>query len=356
MVPRWGRSRLSTRSAKTTDDAGGVQTELQLYLRHINETPLLEALDERHLGWRVINDNDPEARDLLVRANLRLVVSIAKKYLNRGMHLSDLIEEGNVGLIRAVEGFDPAQGARFSTYASWWIKQAIKRALINSGQPISIPAYMVEHIANWKQATHRLESELGRPPSLHELAAVLELPAKKVLVIRRAVRALQCSTQAPAGKDGEIVNFSEIIADNRCDQPEESIIYEDEIRTIRKLLEAIDDREATVLRLRFGLDGREPRTLKEVGREIGLTRERVRQIECEALSKLNDQLNDDSPSRFFKEARGRFGCHLLSGKDENGRSCGGKSSNGKSSNGKSRPARGGRPGASRSADFRAAAG
>ena len=352
---------MSTRSAKTTDDAGGLQTELQLYLRHINDTPLLEAIEEKYLGWRVINDNDPEARDLLVRANLRLVVSIAKRYLNRGMHLSDLIEEGNVGLIRAVEGFDPAQGARFSTYASWWIKQAIKRALINSGQPISIPAYMVEHIAKWKQATHDLESELGRPPSLHELAAVLDLPAKKVLVIRRAVRALQCSTQAPAGRDGEIVNFSEIFADNRSDQPEESIIYDDDIRTIRKLLEAIDDREATVLRLRFGLDGREPRTLKEVGREIGLTRERVRQIECDALSKLNEQINDDSPSRFFKEARSRFGCHLLgdkghNGKSTNGKSANGKSSGGRSSNGKLRPARGGRPGAARSADFRAAAG
>ena len=349
---------MSTQRAKGTDDAG-LQSELQLYLKHINETPLLEAIEEKYLGWRVVNDADPEARDLLVRANLRLVVSVAKKYMNRGLHLADLIEEGNVGLIRAVEGFDPAQGARFSTYASWWIKQAIKRALINAGQPISIPAYMVEHIARWKQATHDLESQLGRTPNLHELAEVLEIPAKKVLVIRRAVRALQCSTQAPTGLDGETVNFSEIFADNRSDQPEESIIYDDDIRTIRKLLEAIDDREAMVLRLRFGLDGREPRTLKEVGREIGLTRERVRQIECEALDKLNDQINADSPSRFFKENRGRFGCHLLNGKGSNGKNPNGSDSNGNGHGPRSvrpRPARGGRPSASGGGDYRAAAG
>ncbi|GAB4515291.1 MAG: RNA polymerase sigma factor RpoD/SigA [Phycisphaerales bacterium] len=277
-----------------------LESDLQIYLRQINRYPLLAPDEEKTLGWHVINDCCPEARDKLVRSNLRLVVSIAKHYTNRGLTLTDLIEEGNIGLIRAVEGFDPAQGARFSTYASWWIKQAIKRALISAAQPIHVPAYMVELIAKWKQAVTRFEEQHGRTPSTEELAKVMGLPLKKIHVILRAGRALHAPSQAPTDGDGEAMNFSDVLTDTRNDLPEETVFQRDELDTVYRLLDAIDEREARVLRLRFGLDGKEPLTLKEIGAEISLTRERVRQIEVEALRKLNLRLKDDKPSRYFK--------------------------------------------------------
>jgi RNA polymerase primary sigma factor len=280
-----------------------LQSGLQLYLKQINEVPLLTADDEKTLGWAIINDNCPRARERMIRANLRLVVSIAKNYSNRGLLLQDLIEEGNVGLLRAVEGFDPAQGARFSTYASWWIKQAIKRALINAVQPIHVPAYMVELIARWKQSSQKLERSLGRPPSLPELAEEMQLPLKKMRIIKRAVKAFRAPAQAPLDDNGEVMNIGDLIADERAGLPGDLVFKDDELRTIRRLLDAIDEREARILRLRFGLDGQEPLTLKQIAQEIGISRERVRQIADEALAKLNAQVNDERPSRFFQEQR-----------------------------------------------------
>ncbi|UCD76950.1 MAG: sigma-70 family RNA polymerase sigma factor [Phycisphaerales bacterium] len=282
----------------------GVQSDLQLYLKQINEVDLLTAEEEKDLGWQVINDNNQDAKERMIKANLRLVVSISKNYMHRGLPLADLIEEGNIGLIRAVEGFDPAQGARFSTYASWWIKQAIKRTLINAVQPIHIPAYMVELIARWKETLRRLEDELGRPPTTHELAKAMEVPIKKLQIIRRAMKAFHTPPQAPLGEDGEVVDFADLFEDFRTEAPEETIAQSEEYQTILKLLDAIDERDARVLKLRFGLEGQEPLTLKQIGQEVGLTRERVRQIEVEALRKLQAQLEDDRPSRYFRENSG----------------------------------------------------
>ena len=277
-----------------------VQSELQLYLREVNETALLTPEEEKTLGWRIINDGCLQSKERMIKANLRLVIAISKNYVNRGLTLPDLIEEGNIGLIRAVEGFDPAQGARFSTYASWWIKQAIKRTLINAVQPIHIPAYMVELIARWKDTSRKFEDKHGRSPSLQELSKEMKIPVKKLVIISRAVKAYQAPSQAPIGADGVAMDFGDLFEDTRGKQPDREASENEDFKIILKLLDSIDERDARVLRLRFGLEGHEPLTLKQIGEIVGLTRERVRQIEVEALRRLNQQLHDDKPTRFFR--------------------------------------------------------
>ncbi len=272
-----------------------VKDGLEIYLRQIDETDLLTPEQERELCWQIIHENCPASRDQMIRANLRLVVSVAKRFSNRGLPLTDLIEEGNLGLLRAVEAFDPDQGARFSTYASWWIKQAIKRALINAVQPIHIPAYMVELIVKWKRAWRDLEESLGRSPSIQELAEKMQLPPKKVRIVRKAVKAFQRPASSGAREEAGGPTMSEMLHDDRTPTPDEQALQNDDLETIGLLLEAIDEREATILRLRYGLDGQEPLTLKEIGKHVGLTRERVRQIEIEALDKLEQRLTSDKP-------------------------------------------------------------
>jgi len=273
---------------------------LQTYLKEINRYQLLTAEEERELGWKIINDQCPVSRDRMVNSNLRLVVSIAKKYTNRGLPITDLIEEGNIGLLRAVEGFDPAQGARFSTYGSWWIKQGIKRALMNANQPIHIPAYMIELIAKWKLHSRLLSAQLGHEPTMEQLSEAMDLPVKKIQIIKRAVRAFNAPNQAPRDLNGEAVGLGGLIEDYRGAAPDDQSLRCEELGILRRLMETIDDREADILRLRFGLDGSEPLTLKEIAAEVGISRERVRQIIEESLDRLNDRLNDAKPSKFFR--------------------------------------------------------
>lgn len=274
---------------RRTRDTSQPQSPLETYLREINETPLLTADQEKELA-RSIAVGDAMARDRMVRANLRLVVNIARGYVGKGLSLQDLIEEGNLGLLRAVEGFDPQVGSRFSTYASYWIKQSIKRALINSSKTIRIPAYMVELLSKWRRASARLTEELGRTPTAEEVARVLGLPRKKLPIIKKAIQIYHSTPQSDQSESGW--SLGEIVMDERRKGPEEELLEEDVLNTALELLEMLDPREATVLRMRFGLDNTPSHTLKEIGQELGLTRERVRQIETEALAKLQHGLKD----------------------------------------------------------------
>jgi RNA polymerase primary sigma factor len=260
---------------------------LQLYLREINQTRLLAPDEEIHLARR-IRKGDLQARDEMIRSNLRLVVSIAKNYTRRGLSLLDLIEEGNLGLLRAVEKFDPAQGCRFSTYASWWIRQSIKRSLINAVKPVEIPAYMVEMINKWRRAAAQLECEVGRPPSQEEIAHRMGLSRRKIEVIARAARAFSSPFQAVT-EDSEW-SLSEMVADEGMRSPADVLFENRRAEAVMKILASIDDRASEILRLRFGLDGQEPMTLKEIGDKVGLTRERVRQIERDTLQCINEAI------------------------------------------------------------------
>jgi RNA polymerase primary sigma factor len=265
-----------------------VQSPLETYLREINETALLTADQEKDLA-RKIGEGSTEARDQMVRANLRLVVNIARGYTGKGLALQDLIEEGNLGLLRAVEGFDPTMNTRFSTYASYWIKQSIKRALVNTAKTIRIPAYMVELLAKWRRATNKLNDELGRPPTHEEVAKYMGLPKKKLNIIKKAIRVYNAAPQSDQGEQGW--SIEEMLMDSRSKTPDTEMVETDDLKHVMVLLDKMDKREATVLRMRFGLDDEEPKTLKEIGECLGLTRERVRQIESEALAKLGDNLS-----------------------------------------------------------------
>lgn len=256
---------------------------LETYFKEINRISLLTAQQEKELAIE-IRKGDAVAREQMIKANLRLVVSIAKNYVDRGLSLLDLIEEGNLGLLKAVERFDPAEECRFSTYATWWIKQSIKRALIDTVKTVRIPSYMVELISKWKNMAASLNIKLGRQPTFEEVAAALEIPPENLGIIKTAIRASNSSSQTISLEN--MWTLSEILEDKNAKEPAEILFDEVEIELIEKLLSSIEERDAKILRMRYGLDNGDPMTLKEIGERVNLSRERVRQIENEALKKL----------------------------------------------------------------------
>lgn len=267
---------------------------LQIYLHDINNTPLLSIDEERNLAERVAL-GDPYAREHMVKANLRLVVNIARGYLGKGLSLEDLIEEGNLGLMRAVEGFDGMMDTRFSTYASYWIKQSIRRAVMNNGKPIRLPAYMVSLLSKWKRAQAVLAERLGRPPTHEEIGKALRLSKRKIGIVAKAIKVNNLSPHGEMPtEDGPALD--DVLTDDRSKAPEAQLIEADDLDRILEFLGALDDREATVIRMRFGLDSYDPMTLREVGENLGLTRERVRQLENQALQKLIAALSETAGS------------------------------------------------------------
>ncbi|MBI2995405.1 MAG: RNA polymerase sigma factor RpoD [Candidatus Melainabacteria bacterium] len=264
----------------------GTDDSIRLYLREIGRIPLLRAEEEIDLARRIAKGgyDGIVAKRQLVQANLRLVVSIAKKYLNRGLPFLDLIQEGNLGLIRAAEKFDPERGYKFSTYATWWIRQGITRALADKSRTIRVPVHMVETINKFKKITRELSQGLNRRPTEHELAAALDVSVTKVKEIVSANRT-PVSLETPLGKE-EDSRLGDFIADAESARPDSSATDELLRGDIEQVLNSLLPREREVIRLRYGLDDGRERTLEEVGQLFGITRERVRQIEFKAMRKL----------------------------------------------------------------------
>jgi len=260
---------------------------LEAYLSEIDAYPLLTKEEEAALARRVAK-GDAEARDKMIRSNLRLVVHVATQYARRGVLLIDLIAEGNIGLMKAVERFRADRHTRFSTYATWWIRQHIRRGLQTCGPAVRVPGYMVELITRWKRERQTLAKALDRDPSEREIAKRMKISPQRLRMIQRAFQATATGRTAP---DMSWV-FEGTVADSRAASPEQPMIDEGNRKIIERCLDAITEREADVLRLRYGLDTGEPLTLEKIGAKLDLTRERIRQIESEALRKLHATISE----------------------------------------------------------------
>jgi len=262
----------------------GVSDPVRMYLKEIGRIPLLTREEEIRLAQRV-EKHEPIAKQKLIDANLRLVVSIAKKYIGRGMTFLDLIQEGNKGLIRAVEKFDWTKGFKFSTYATWWIRQAITRSIADQARTIRIPVHMVETINKMMRTSRRLMQELGREPTAEEVGKELDIDAERVKQIRK-ISQNTTSLESPVGSDDDESVLGDFIADEAQVSPYEATSKQMLRENVDEVLGALSDRESRVLKMRFGLSGNKMMTLEEVGRQFGVTRERIRQIEAKALRKL----------------------------------------------------------------------
>jgi len=260
---------------------------VRLYLREIGKIPLLNAEEELALAQRVVA-GEKKAKDKMAEANMRLVVSIAKRYSGRGLDFLDLIQEGNTGLLRAVEKFDPDKGFKFSTYATWWIRQAITRAIADQARTIRIPVHMVETINKLLRTQRRMTQELNREPTIEELAKELEMEPEKVeyvIKIKQDITSLDAGVGRDGDEDGESV-LGDFIEDEDGTTPEESAASQLLKEQVQSVLSTLSDREQKIIKMRFGLDNGKSHTLEEVGQEFAVTRERIRQIEAKALAKL----------------------------------------------------------------------
>jgi RNA polymerase primary sigma factor len=264
------------------------RSNLQLYLNEIRQTPLLTVEEEIKLAAR-IKRGDKAARDHMIKANLRLVVKIAYDYKDMGLPLMDLISEGNLGLIKAVERFDPAKGGKLSTYAAWWIKQSMKRALANQSKTIRLPVHLVDKISRMRKTIAKLTDEFGREPTTEEVAAEMQIPTNKIALLK-TVSVRPASLDAPVGEDSDSATLGELVGDESTVAPDTGLGEKNLKENLHAMVNSLDPREASIIKLRFGLEGEKELTLEEVGKKFKVTRERIRQLEYLALGKIRRQL------------------------------------------------------------------